>query len=80
MTQRKAEEEQIRTQEDEVCEEEMDGKMSEDDWIDTGEEEGKSRREGIRGEISVFIRWGSVYQDPAPGYCRAETMRMAACQ
>ena len=41
MTQRKAEEEQIRTQEDEVCEEEMDGKMSEDDWIDTGEEEGK---------------------------------------
>ena len=59
---------------------EMDGKMSEDDWIDTGEEEGKAEERGSEEGSRVFVRWGSVYQDPAPGYCRAETMRMAACQ
>lgn len=75
MTQRKAEEEQIRTQEDEVCEEEMDGKMSEDDWTDTGEEEGKAEErgseEGSRSS-SDGVRYIKIQRQDIAGLKRCE--------
>ena len=75
MTQRKAEEEQIRTQEDEVCEEEMDGKMSEDDWIDTGEEEGKAEERGSEERSrssSDGVRYIKIQRQDIAGLKRCE--------